>query len=165
LWQFIAESRRAIDGDVASFIQRQQAFLDAQQIVMMASSPELPRTDGKIGGIEEVTGIRGTHMREIAFVRKNYKPLKAQDIAEKHIELFGKLLQIEQSWAADLFLFEIPGAYVGAGKIAVKQFIETLGQIIKLFRDQKTEPDKIDGEFTRLEGAKDLISQIAREEF
>ena len=165
LWQFIAESRCCIEGKVANFIQRQQAFSDAQQIVMVGCSPEQSRTDGKIGGIQEITGIRASHAQEISRVRKNYQPLKAQDIAEGRIELYGRLLHVEQKWAADLFLYEIPGAFVGAGKIAVRQFIETLGRVIKMFKEHSTKAEQLSAELDRLEAARTIITQIAQEVF
>lgn len=167
LRQFIAELRRCIEGDVSTFIQRQQNFDEACNLLTTGCLVEPLKPvnySGLWGSMQEVRGIEATHPQEIASLR-GIKPLTPQKIAQAHIERYGRLLHIDQDWRAEFFLFEIPAAYVGAGKIAVRHYIETLGRIISMFKAPSTPVDKLEAEFSRLEAAQSIISKIAKEEF
>ncbi|MBI5633907.1 MAG: hypothetical protein HZA15_10550 [Nitrospirae bacterium] len=161
-WKINNELANCIHGDVTGFAHRQMAFHDMQQIVMTASMDKPKNPDF---GIIEISPLsaEARFPNEIKALRS--KPLCPSNIPEALINLYGKLLHLEQQWRSDLFLYELPAAYIGAGKIAVKHFIETLGRIIAAFRNPKTTPEELEAEFTKLEAARSVISAIAKEEF
>ncbi len=163
LWDFIKASRRCMEGNMSDYMTWGRTIMDSRSIIYSAS---VKQEKGPDYGIRTLSSCEAEHFDEIQKLRSCFPPpLQPQHIAEAHLEYYGRLLHIEQLWASDLFLYDLPAAYHGAGKIAVKHFIETLGRIIALFRDPKTQPDKIEAEFKSLEAAQTVISAIAKEEF